>query len=123
MQAVIAIKIGAFKNLLETDGLVKAVQNASQFVARARGILGNQVFDVRGDMVLATATNVAKAVAISGSLRHIHPSATIAIGYGDLYQTVDGVYWGPEVEEVIRLLICNGIPTEVHLTYNARAQQ
>lgn len=122
MQAVIAVKIGPFRSLLERDGLVKAVQSASQFVAKAKGILGNHVFDIRGDMVLATASDIPKAISLTGNLKHIHPNVSIAIGYGDLYQTVDGIYWGTEIEEVIRLLICNGTSGETLLTSNANLQ-
>ncbi len=123
MQAIVVVKIGAFKSLMERDGITKTVQSATQFVAKARGILGNQVFDIRGDMVLATTSSVSRARTLSDSLRYIHPNTSIVIGYGDLYKTVDGIYWGPEIEEAIRMIVCNGIPGEVLLTSNARIQQ
>lgn len=136
MQAILVLKIQNFEQLIQSRGIAEAVDMVYDLRNFASARLGAQVTSIYQDTVVAILPTVQNALSdakhilnllcmqntlgpISNGIQCIPVGASI--GYGDLYQTVDGSYWGKELTHAISL-VNTSQPNEISLTNTAKTQ-
>lgn len=138
MQAILVLKVRGFKDLVRDLGIREATDMVYDFRDVAISQLGTKISIVCYDMVVATLPSVRDAldqakhimntictqntlgILPTGDTRACIPIGAAA-GYGDLYQTVDGSYWGIEMSNTISL-VEDAAPNNILLTDMARSQ-
>lgn len=124
MQTILVLKIHNFPSVLETYG-VDAVNMVYEMRKVALSKLS--IFRYFGESIAATVKNVQEATNIGHNIIDtlcsekgcIHISG--AIGWGELYPSADGDYWGIELNKTIEL-VDKAYPKSISLTKNALSQ-
>lgn len=129
MQAILVLKVRNLTGVIRDVGVKHAVDMIYDFRDVAISRLGVRVSMVCHDMVVSVLPSVQDAI---DQAKHIMDTLCTmtdgncipigaSIGFGDLYQTVDGSYWGVEMSNAISLVEDSAV-NEILLTDSARSQ-
>ena len=138
MQAIVVIKIHDFSGLIDQTNISVAVDMVYELRNIAGGRLGMNLVSTCGDKIIGILPEVSIAMEEARHIMNILcPQNSVgnistrqgvsciplsaAIGYGDLFQSVDGSYWGKEMNTVVSLSDDAGV-REILLTNTAKRQ-
>lgn len=123
MQAILVIKVYDFPGLMKSIGTVSATYAVYELRSAAKFYMSGNVFNSFNDSIYAVFPTPAEAIsAATRVIRRLSPDVINStstpnisntgiesiplcgsIGFGELYQTADGNYWGPEINRAVSL--------------------
>lgn len=139
MQAILVINVSDFFGLIQRTGIDIAVDMVYELRNVVSARLGARIVSMCQDTIIATLPSVSEAMdeakrimgtlCSQNSLGHTTTDreefacilTRAAIGFGDLFQTVDGSYWGLEMLNALRL-VDDASQSQILLTDAARGQ-
>lgn len=106
MRPVIVVKIYNFPDIISTVGVVQAVDMVYQLRTTASEVMGRYIVRECDDYVMGVldeesdvsmAIDMAQAIMNTLCTGGCRVPLASSVGYGDLYETADGAFWGTEI--------------------------